>query len=187
MLTAGRKIDDLVPVAQRALERDNALSAHAQELCCPEGAPLRVVCGIRYARIEANLIEAPPSRRTDCGSECNYIVIRKGISEGGTDRVEKILPVEEGDSALDGRFAGQKGPSKNNNPARAFRHVGRGANSDPYYPGATPQINPPIARKKPCLEGQFRRAQHALPRVNQDASSASIRMRRIAGAGGGRA
>src|SRR6266478_2891257 len=101
MLTAGRKIDDLVSVAQRALERNNALSAHAQELCCPEGAPLRVVCGIRYARIEANLIEAPPSRRADCSSECNYIVIRKGISEGGTDRVEKILPVEEGDSALE--------------------------------------------------------------------------------------
>jgi hypothetical protein len=66
MLTAGRKIDDLVPVAQRALERDNALSAYAQELCCPEGAPLHVVCGIRCARIEANLIEAPPSRGTDC-------------------------------------------------------------------------------------------------------------------------
>src|ERR1700722_12207382 len=121
MLTAGRKIDDLVPVAQRALERNNALSAHAQKLCCPEGAPLRVVCRIRYARIEANLIEAPPSRGTNCSTECNYVVVRKGVSEGGTDRVEKILSVEEGDSALAGRFSGQKWTSTTNNPARASR------------------------------------------------------------------
>src|SRR6266478_10179010 len=147
MLTAGRKIDDLVSVAQRALERNNALSAHAQELCCPEGAPLRVVCRIRYARIEANLIEAPPSRRTDCSSECNYVVVRKGISEGGTDRVEKVLSVEEGYSALDGRFAGQKWPSKNNNPARAFRHVGRGANSDPIIRALRLKSSPPLREK----------------------------------------
>ena len=158
MLTASRKIDDLVPVAQRALERDNTLSAHAQELCCPEGAPRRVVCGIRYARVEANLIEAPPSRRTDCSSECNCIVVWKGISEGGTDRVERFCPSKKATAHLTGGSPDKNGPPQTITPPGPFGMSG-GGQIQSLLSRALRLKSTPIARKKPCL-GAIRRAGH---------------------------
>jgi hypothetical protein len=86
--------------------------------------------GSRHAR---DLGAVGSVRRTHSGGERWKVVVRIRVAEGLPSGEKEVLPVDEGDGALDGRFGRHQNRPKINNPAGAFQQVQRGGITETVY------------------------------------------------------
>ena len=119
-----RNVDGFVTINQRPAVDYDAATSHHGELVRPEPMPKSVVRRRRDARIELHAIKRPSVPGANGSGQFLHVVVWIRVAEGVTRVMEKVLAVNEGNGAFDGRFC-RHGRSQKNNPTEAFRRVSR--------------------------------------------------------------
>ena len=116
----------LDPVAQRARRDDDTDPPHRGQAATPVAVPHRRVLCARDAGAEPDPLIDLPRNRADCASKLVRIVVGMVVAERILRVPVKILPVDEGNSALDVGLGGNA-LLKQNNSTGATRRGQRGA------------------------------------------------------------
>jgi mannose/fructose/N-acetylgalactosamine-specific phosphotransferase system component IIC len=100
MFGAIRKFHNTVAITQRAGINEYLLASKHGQFMSPEIIPELIVGAVGNSGVKACLNKLPAFLLADHLRQCSYIIIGVGIAEGLTDRMVKILTVDERNCAL---------------------------------------------------------------------------------------
>ena len=89
---AVRELNGLIPIAQRAAEHMDTLTAHLGEFCCPKMIPEGIIRCIWEAGIKTHLLQLPAFGMTNRCGEFLHIVVWERITKSLFGRVEEVRP-----------------------------------------------------------------------------------------------
>jgi hypothetical protein len=123
---AAGESDGFIAVSKRAGVNVNTIATHLSGLGNPEVISERFVRRLGNAGIETSLPKLPAMCGTDHARQTCDVVVWMGVAERGLRVVKKVLAVEKGDRAFNGRL--NRHIPKRITPPEALRRVERGVN-----------------------------------------------------------